>query len=100
MLLTPLVLSFENRSTIGRVVVAGCVSKERKHTVRRVVAAGCVAEERLSTVGRVAGADCKAKERIITLGRVGAGVASVRRWNDRSRSWRKWEAGKQKRDEN
>src|SRR5439155_1065629 len=106
--------------TVGRVVVAGCVVIERVSTDRRVVVTGCVFIERSITVGRVEVADggvnerfptdcrvagahavagCERVEGVITLSRVAAGIASVRRWENRSRCGRKRKAGEDERHE-
>ena len=70
-LTTPVVLLASAATPGGCVGTADGVAKERFKTNRRVVAAGC-----------------QAKERILTLSSVLVGVASVRWWANRLRSWR------------
>ena len=55
----------------------------------KLSAAGCVVKERLKTEGGVLDAGCEAQKRVITLSGVAIGIASVRRWINRSHSWRK-----------
>ena len=76
------------------------VAKERPRSEPCVEAARRVASQRKETTCGVVAARGKAEENILPFRRVACGIAAIRRRNDRSRSWRKWEAGKQKRDEN
>src|SRR2546430_1896993 len=110
----------ERIKTVGSVFGAGCVFIERASTDRRVVVTGCVFIERSITVGRVEVADggvnerfptdcrvagahavagCERVEGVITLSRVAAGIASVRRWENRSRCGWKRKAGADEQDE-
>ena len=63
MLALPVVLPKSANSTVGRVVVAGCVAIQRLRAGGRVVAAGCVATERYITSGRIEAAGCVKKKR-------------------------------------
>jgi hypothetical protein len=67
-------------------------------TNSRVADAARIVIERVGAQCGVLGAACEAKERISTLGGVVAGIASVRGWINRLRSWQEPKTDSQKCD--
>src|SRR4030095_12819503 len=64
------------------------VGKQRVRTNRSVTAAVGVGKERIKANGRVHDASGEAKKRIIARRRVTAGIAAIRRWENRLRCGR------------
>jgi hypothetical protein len=75
------------RSCAGGCIVIRGVRKKGASANGRVKASARVAPKRKVPNAGVEAAGCKAKKRVLPFRRITAGIASIRRWTNRSRVW-------------